>query len=355
MLDGMLSSSFLFIVHAAIIDGQSLTPSSITHPFSHPPSPMPSHISHRTSHVAAPPGRLIDVGGFRLHLHCMGASAPVVVFDAALGASSISWTLVQPQVASFARACTYDRAGFGWSDAGPLPRTAATIADELHSLLLRAGEPPPFVLVGHSFGALVMRIFAARHPASAAGLVLVDPAHPEDWVDPSPDARASIERGRRLCKQGERAARLGVARAVAALVNIGALSPARVLARVVSRGGLQRNDESILAPMWKLPAEARRPLRFFWTQPKFFEALGSQIDAIGTSAAEVLRESTTFGDLPVTTISSTNPPAARRQRQDALAARSTRGTHIIASNSGHWIPLDQPEIVVDAIRAIVNV
>ena len=305
--------------------------------------------------AATPPGRLIDVGGFRLHLHCMGAAAPVVVFDAALGASSISWTLVQQQVATFARACTYDRAGFGWSEAGPLPRTAGTIAAELHTLLTRAGEAPPFVLVGHSFGGLVMRIFATRHPGLTAGIVLVDPAHPEDWIDPSPEARTSIERGRRLCKQGERAARLGIARIVAALVDAGALAPARALVRMVSRGGLGRPDESILAPMWKLPAEARRPLRSFWTQPKFFEALGSQIETIGTSAAEVLRDSVSFGDLPVTTISSTNPPADKRRHQDALAARSTHGRHIIASNSGHWIPLDEPATVVQAIRAILNV
>ena len=111
-----------------------------------------------------PPGSLIDVGGFRLHLHAAGPAAPVVVFDAALGGSSVSWTYVQRDVVTFARAVTYDRAGFGWSDAGPLPRTAGRIAEELHTLLHAAGERPPYVLVGHSFGGLVMRIFAQRYP-----------------------------------------------------------------------------------------------------------------------------------------------------------------------------------------------
>jgi pimeloyl-ACP methyl ester carboxylesterase len=211
------------------------------------------------------------------------------------------------------------------------------------------------VLVGHSFGGLVMRLFAARHPELTAGLVLVDPAHPEDWLDPAPEERANIERGKRLCRQGERAARMGIAQLVAGLINLGALAPARALVRVVSRGGLRTPDESILAPMWKLPAEARRPLPYFWTQPRFFAALGSQIDAICTSAAEVSRESVTFGDLPVVTISSTNPPPIKRDRQDALAARSTRGIHLMAANSGHWIPLDEPAIVVDAIRRIAGV
>ena len=313
---------------------------------------MPSTPSHRTSQVV-PPGRLIDVGGFRLHLNCLGDASRTVIFDAALGASSISWTLVQRQVAAFARACTYDRAGFGWSDAGPLPRTAGAIAQELHKLLIRAGEPSPYVLVGHSFGGLVMRLFAARHPELVGGLVLVDPAHPEDWIDPAAEELANIARGRRLCRQGELAARFGVARAVVALVNAGALSPARVLVRVVSRGGLQRHDESILAPMWKLPAEVRRPLRQFWSQPKFFEALGSQIDVIRTSAAEVLQASSTFGDLPVVTLSCATPSPAKRQRQEALAARSTRGSHVIAAHSGHWIPLDEPEIVVKVIHDVI--
>jgi pimeloyl-ACP methyl ester carboxylesterase len=303
----------------------------------------------------AAPGRLVDVDGFRLHLHCVGSGGPAVIFDAALGASSISWTLVQERVSAFARACAYDRAGFGWSDAGPMPRTAGVIANELRRLLDRAGVPPPYVLVGHSFGGLVIRLFAARHPELTAGLVLVDPAHPEDWIDPAPAELANIARGRRLCRQGARAARFGVARAVAALAGAGALVPARALVRLVSRGGLERRDESILAPMWKLPPEARRPLRHFWTQPKFFDALGSQIETIRASAAEVLRESpAAFGDLPLITISATTLPESKRRRQDALAARSTRGAHVVAKNSGHWIPLDEPDVVVEAIRDVLQ-
>ncbi|MGH9331314.1 MAG: alpha/beta fold hydrolase, partial [Vicinamibacterales bacterium] len=176
-----------------------------------------------------PPGRLIDVGGYRLHLNGTGAGRPTVVLDAALGGSSVSWALVQPEVARFTRVCSYDRAGFGWSDAGPMPRTVGRIVGELRTLLDRAGEPSPYVLVGHSFGGLVLRVFAARYPADVAGLVLVDPAHPEDWVNPAPKERVKIDRGVRLCRQGARAARLGVARVVAWLAGRGALAPARAL------------------------------------------------------------------------------------------------------------------------------
>jgi pimeloyl-ACP methyl ester carboxylesterase len=274
--------------------------------------------------------------------------------EAALGGSSISWSLIQPEVARLTRVCSYDRAGFGWSGAGPMPRTAGRVADELHVLLDRGGVPPPFVLVGHSFGGLVMRIFAARHPSEVAGLVLVDPAHPEDWVRPAPKEQAKIDRGMRLCRSGAAAARYGAARIVSGLVTIGLFGVARGLARVVSRGGLSREDEGILAPLWKLPPEARKPLRQFWTQEQFFDALGSQIATISTSAAETLDASAGgFGDLPLVTISSTDPGDYRFRQQDALASLSRRGRHIVASNSGHWIPLDQPQVVIDAIREVL--
>jgi pimeloyl-ACP methyl ester carboxylesterase len=300
-----------------------------------------------------PPGRLVDVGGFRLHVQALGERGPVVVFDAALGGSSISWTFVQSPVSAFARAVAYDRAGFGWSDAGPMPRTAGRAADELRELLARAGEPPPFVLVGHSFGGLVMRIFAARYRADAAGIVLVDPAHPEDWLPPNSNEQARIDRGVRLCRQGRIASRLGIARLVSELVGFGAVGPARRLADAISRGDIGADTDWLLAPLWKLPPEARRPLRRFWTQPKFYDALGSQIASISESAQETLDASRVgYGDVPLVTISMTDPGEHRLRRQEALARLSTRGRHVIASHSGHWIPLDEPELVVEEIRAM---
>ena len=304
--------------------------------------------------LSRPPGRLVDIGGHRLHLYATGLAAPAVVFDAALGGSSISWTYVQREVATFARAITYDRAGFGWSDQGPLPRTAGRIASELRALLHAAGERPPYVLVGHSFGGLVMRIFAQHYRDETAGLVLVDPAHPEDWVHPAPKEQALIDRGTSLCRQGARVARSGVARVIAGLVGVGALAPARALVGLATRGGFSIRDEHILAPMWKLPPEARRPLRDFWSQPKFYEALGSQIANISASAAETLAAAVGgYGDLPLVTISSTDPGDHRLRQQEALARLSTRGRHVMAANSGHWIPLDEPAVIVRMIREIL--
>lgn len=301
------------------------------------------------------PGHLVDVGGLRLHVHCSGAGTPAVVMEAALGGSSISWSLVQPDVARLTLACSYDRAGFGWSDPGPMPRTAGRVADELRALLECAGIRPPFLLVGHSFGGLVMRIFAARHRADVAGLVLVDPAHPEDWVTPAPKEQIKIDRGIRLCRHGATAARFGAARVVSGLVTMGLFGVARGLAKIVSRGGLSREDEGILAPLWKLPPETRKPLRQFWTQEKFYDALGSQIASIPASAAETLDAAADgYGDLPLVTISSTDPGDYRLRQQEALARLSRRGRHIVASNSSHWIPLDQPQVVVAVIREMLD-
>jgi pimeloyl-ACP methyl ester carboxylesterase len=298
---------------------------------------------------------MVDIGGFRLHLECAGQFGPTVVFDAALAGSSVSWTYVQPAVAEFTRACAYDRAGFGRSDRGPMPRTAGRLADELHALLLNAGEPPPYILVGHSFGGLVVRIFAARHPDLTAGLVLVDPAHPEDWVRPAPKEQLRVDRGVALCRQGRWACRLGVAPVVSALVGAGAIGAARAVVNAFTRGGLGGDTDWLLAPLWKLPADARLRLRAYWTRAAFFETLGSQIGTISTSAAETIQASSHgYGDLPLVTISLSNPDDHRVRHQEALARRSTRGRHVVASKSGHWIPLDEPSIVVREIRNVVE-
>jgi pimeloyl-ACP methyl ester carboxylesterase len=302
-----------------------------------------------------PPGTLVDIGGFRLHLHCTGEGSPTVVLDAALGASSLSWSLVQPDLARLSRVCSYDRGGFGWSDPGPMPRTADRIAEELQILLERARVPPPYVLVGHSFGGLVALIFARRFRSVTAGLVLVDPAHAEDWVTPAPKEQAQIDRGVRLCRYGAVTARIGIARIVSTLVSLGQIRTARLLVKVASRRGLSRQDEAILAPVRKLPPALRPALAQFWSKPHFFEALGSQIESVCVSAAKVLEATAGgYGDLPLITISSTDPGAYRLRQQDAIATLSTRGRHIMASQSGHWIPLDQPQVVIDAVEEVVT-
>ncbi len=301
-----------------------------------------------------PPGRLVDIGTHRLHLYCVGDGFPTVVFDAALGASSLSWSLVHPAVARVTRACVYDRAGFAWSDGGPMPRTAGRLADELHHLLRTADVPGPYILVGHSFGGLVMRLFASRHADDVAGLVLIEPAIPEEWTSPSREQRALIHRGVRLCRYGSAAARTGIATLISLLVKLRALAVARALVALVSRGGLRRDDESILAPIWKLPPEARRLLGGMWTRPEFFQALGSQIENVCESAAEAVREIGDFDRLPLVVISSSSANERRLAADLALSRLSSEGGHIVAPDSGHWVPLDNPQAVIDAIVGMVR-
>jgi pimeloyl-ACP methyl ester carboxylesterase len=215
--------------------------------------------------------------------------------------------------------------------------------------------PPPFVLVGHSYGGLVMRLLASRRPADVAGLVLIEPAIPEEWSVPGDEQRALIARGERLCTYGAAAAKRGLANAVAALVGVGALGPARALVGLISRGRLRREDEGILAPIWKLPPEARGLLRHAWTQPKFFEALGSQIGTICNSAVEVLQAGPSdYGNLPLAIVSAAASKPRRLAADAELARMSTRGRHVLAEHSGHWVPLDAPHVVMGAITYVVG-
>ena len=165
------------------------------------------------------PGRLLDVGDGRgLHLLCQGAGLPVVVLEAGNLSFSLQWAWITPGVARATRVCAYDRAGYGWSDGAPWPPTAGRQADDLARLLRLAGEPGPYVLVGHSYGALVTRAFAARYREAVAGVVLVDPAHPSQQdvqrCDPACLPAALLRDMRRIYSLAPLLARFGILRIV---------------------------------------------------------------------------------------------------------------------------------------------
>ena len=167
-------------------------------------------------------------------------------------------------------------------------------------------------------------------------------------------AASLLERGARLCGYGVTAARLGLARAVSALVRLGALAPARALVKLVSRGGLRREDEGILAPIWKLPPESRRVLRQAWTQPQFFEALGSQIERICESAEQAAHAPVRWAALPLVVMTSAAAGEPRLRADAALARLSARGRHVTVADTGHWIPLDAPQAVIDVVVGMVR-
>ncbi|MGH9592133.1 MAG: alpha/beta fold hydrolase, partial [Bryobacteraceae bacterium] len=149
-----------------------------------------------------PPGRMIELGGARRHIYSIGKGSPPVVFEAGIAATSLSWQLVQPEIAKFTQTASYDRAGLGWSDAGLHPRTIWNVADEWRTLLDCAHVPSPRILVAHSYGALVAISYAARHPSEIIGMVLVDPVATREWKEPSESHLKTLRRGILLSGRG---------------------------------------------------------------------------------------------------------------------------------------------------------
>src|ERR1700689_4317734 len=276
------------------------------------------------------PGRLIDVGGYRMHIDCTGQGTPTVVLDSGLGDSYLSWHKVQPQIASFTRVCSYDRAGLGYSDSSPQPRTSKVMAEELHALLQTAGISPPYILVGHSMGGYNIRLFAGIYRSEVGGMVLVDSSHPEQEKR-FPQALNDLDK-------------------------------------------TWVREQEFLA--YSMPFGIPRLLGFCETDPKVRAA-----DCNFHSAREGLRELKMFpesaaeaatagslGDLPLAVLThdpdkpQPDLPAdlekpvndAWQQMQEELAHLSTRSTHVIAKNSGHYIQLDRPDLVLEAVRHVVD-
>lgn len=286
-----------------------------------------------------PLGRLVDVGGHHLHIHCMGEGGPTVVFDAGLPGSSLSWCYVQPEIAKFARTCSYDRAGLGWSEPGPTPRSSEQIVEELHALLANAGIRPPYVLVGHSFGGLTVRLYASKYPDEVLGMVLVDPIHPEEWESMARSQEKQIEAGMRLARRVSLFARLGVMRLYFYLIRAGVVKP--------------RVRSDWITSIEKMPRELLAVMRAFWSEPKPYQAIVRQVESLSQSAAQVAATGG-YGNVPLRVLSASNPSENRQMAQNAAAQLSVNGKHLVASNSGHWINIDQPALVVEAIREVVE-
>jgi pimeloyl-ACP methyl ester carboxylesterase len=298
-----------------------------------------------------PSGRLVRVNKRQMHIHVTGEGAPTVVFESGMGASCLSWTLVQPQVAQFTRAVSYDRAGHGWSDPVRERRTAEQIAQELHTLLDAAVVPGPYVLVGHSFGGYVNRAFAHMYRNEVVGMVLVDSIHPAEWENPTPKQLRITEVALRYAWIAAWLARLGVARFCLARLARG--SP-RLAWASVSAFGVETAAaaQRIAGEIRKLPAPILPIVRAFWSQPKNFISLGQHVAALPVSAAQAAAVSS-LRDLPLVVLSGEHHVAPYTDWQRDLAQLSSRGRHVMASDSGHWIHLDHPELVTGAIREVV--
>ena len=294
----------------------------------------------------------MDIGHRRLHLYTQGDGSPAVVLEAGIAASSLSWSHVQPRVAAFARTYSYDRAGLAWSDACTGPVTAARCADDLHRLLSAAELQGPFVLAGHSYGAFVLHVYASRHPDKVAGLVLVDPIYPEEWLNLARRERWRLKGGVLLSRVGAVLARTGLVRVCLRLLARGSTRVPRRVSRMFGSEAakvLQR----LVGEVQKLPAETWPAVRAHWSEPKCFTSMAEHLAGLRQSAAEVAACGDLPCDIPIVILTAASQSEAYRQEHARMAARSAHGRQMLASGSGHWILLDEPDLVVDAIRHVV--
>jgi pimeloyl-ACP methyl ester carboxylesterase len=298
-----------------------------------------------------PPGRLVQVGGHRLHYRCAGAGTPAVILEAGIAASSVTWSLVQPRVAEMTRVCSYDRAGLAWSDAASSPRSIDGIARELHEMLERADIAPPYVLVAHSFGALAIRAFARARPQEVAGLVFVDPLHPEEWCEPSPQQRRMLRGAIFFSRLGAALAAVGIVRFALTLLSGGAPAAPRRFSRVFG-ATVAAMLERLVGEVRKLPRDVLPAVQAHWSSPKSFRAMRQHLQAMPACSADLMRTVDVFGDIPVVVLSGGTRAPQWLAADAALAAASSRGRHAVSQKSGHWIHLDDPDLVIDAIRSI---
>jgi pimeloyl-ACP methyl ester carboxylesterase len=272
-----------------------------------------------------PPGKLVDVGGYRLHIHCTGSGSPTVVIDAGQGDWSTSWGVVQGEVSKTARICTYDRAGLGWSEAGPLPRDAAQFESELHTLLQNANVPGPYIMVGHSLGGTTVRLFVDEHASEVAGVVLIESMNPGQATQPHIEAQSQADPGAEPFSFQAALSRFGIGRLLVKLPFIASLAPAG--------------------------QEAYYPL---YIRPGSLQTADNELQGIPSSLAQAAAVKT-FGDLPLIVLTARlNGNPAWPAWQTELLELSSNSQQLYAENSGHIIQADEPQAAIDAILKMVE-
>lgn len=294
-------------------------------------------------------GRSVDIGGRSLNIYCEGQGTPAVILDSGAGAPGYSWMTVQPRVAEFTRVCWYDRAGYGWSDAGPYPRDSRAIAKDLHELLRAASIPPPYVLVGASFGGFNVRVYNGLYPEEVAGVVLVDSAH-EDESARAPKFLLAAHRPPRALSHA-------LSLLVQALTEVGAVRLFESFAPVSPPPPGFARDQAVY-------------MQYLPRQPKEVAAsLGEGLVEEDESIPEV-RAAGGLGDRPLVVLTagrgfSFDDPGLDKQAADyhevwmhqmqaQLARLSTRGRQVIVEASGHTIQYEAPDAVAAAVRAVFD-
>ena len=290
-----------------------------------------------------PIGQMIDIGGYRLHMHVEGEGRPTVVLDAGAGGIGLSWELVRPAIAKATRVVVYDRAGLGWSDRSPRPRTADVMAQELHTMLHNANIEGKYILVGHSLGGPVARQFAAKYPDEVAGLVMVDSAHEQQIKHFPEPLRKMVDSMQGMMSIMKWMSKLGVFALKPDLIPIG------------DNGKL---SSGLVAQMRGVVASSS----------SHSEGLIAETESVNSAQTQPV---STLGDLPLTVIShgrldanAVPPhfgPEVREEYertwqtlQQEITSLSTRSKRIIAEQSGHNVLFDQPELIIESILELVE-
>ncbi len=279
------------------------------------------------SHLALlrnrPPGEMVVVDGRQVHLLCQGQGSPAVILESGIPGTSLGWASVIDDIASFARVCAYDRAGWGWSEAGPEPRTVSNITGELRELLRNAQVGPSYVLVGHSFGGLIVQVYASQFPEEVAGMVLVDSSHPNLARRPG-----SLDRMGRVSFRMKLLAPLGIARFIID----------------VPSGNPQSRPSSVRAMEKEVLATTRS-----------FRAMASELEGLRESLNQAAGDRPRLGRKPLVVLTE----GRRRMEfwhamQEQLTELSDSSEWQVVNGAGHFIHQDKPEIVVDAVRRVVE-
>ena len=294
----------------------------------------------------AKPATLVDIGGRKLNLRCAGSGAPVVVLEGGANADSLTWYEVQPLVAKSTKVCAYDRAGFGFSDDGPLPRDIDAAAADLHALIIAAKIPPPVVLVGHSLGTNIVRRYADAHPGDLAGIVLVDPPpqrvseFSKEWVDADNASHEKVIEFASMC------------------------------GKAASAGQLEKPSgdlvKCIRPPDPRYPAALNAAIHMQKEKPPFWHTLISEFQTNMTLFEEPVSPKETHGAIPLIVLVADDafadaPPdgkaameAARKKTNEQILATSTRSERRLITHSSHDMQFDQPDAVATAIRDVVK-
>lgn len=291
-------------------------------------------------------GRWIDIGNGRRHyLLEKGAGEATVLFESGIAATNLNWCHIQERVSRFASTASYDRGGLGWSSPCQSARTPRNIALELHEMLRGAGIKPPYVLVGHSFGGLVMRRFAQLYPDEVTSIVLVDPMRCEEWPPLNPTRQAMIDQVSKLSAYAIPIAHFGLARlAVTSLL----CRSGRIAEKLAGIGGDRGMHVlgRIRGEVGKMPQEVWPMVAAHWSRPGYYAGLRSHVEAVPASVCEILNAEPIRG-IPVLLLT---PGNSSPLSQDCLRQIGDNVQQVIASASEHWIHLDEPQLVIDSIR-----